>query len=148
MLRQTVKYTDFNGEPAEKVCYFNLTRTEALTLEMSLKGGLAGRVREITANHDILGMYDLFKELVLLSYGEKSADGARFIKSAEIRAAFEQSPEFDEFLIGLITDESGYKAVNFIKGILPKEFRDQADSPEALEAAKAELDKLTEDGVY
>ena len=148
MLRQTVKYTDFNGDPQEEVLYFNLTRTEALALEMGTPGGLLSKVRDLGSKKDVLGMYRFFEELVLKAYGKKSSDGRRFEKSSAIREEFAQSAAFDEFIFSLMNDETGSKAVSFVKNIFPKEIRESSESPEMEAEVKKELDKLTEDGVY
>ncbi len=58
-------------------------------------------------------------ESILLSYGEKSADGKRFIKSDESREAFSQTAAFDTLFMELATEDEA--ASNFIKGILPKD---------------------------
>ena len=59
-----------------------------------------------------------FKDLVLKSYGEKSADGKRFIKTPEISEAFSQTEAYSVLFMELATDADA--AAAFVNGIIPK----------------------------
>lgn len=117
MLKKTIKYVDYNGNPREEDCYFNLTRTELLQLDLTSEGSFQDLVHKIIQTQDKKALWHLFKEIVLTSYGEKSLDGKKFIKSSELAAEFACTPMFDELMVELC---SGEEAVNkFIDGIMP-----------------------------
>ena len=67
-------------------------------------------------------MVKVFKELILMSYGEKSPDGKRFVKSEEIRNSFEQTEAYSVLFMELISDDK--LAAAFINGIMPKDVQE------------------------
>ena len=81
------------------------------------------------------GLIDLFKDLILRSYGEKSADGRRFIKSKELSTAFSQTEAYSELFMELVTDAE--KAAEFVNGITPAIPTDKATLKDIEEQAKA-----------
>lgn len=119
MLKERIKYVDFNGEEREEDFYFNLTTAEIAEMELSTTGGLAEMIKRIIDAKDTPAIIKVFKELVLKAYGEKSDDGKRFIKSEEISTAFSQTQAYSDIFMKLATDDE--YATNFINGIVPKE---------------------------
>ena len=119
MTFEKVKYTDYNGKEREDTFYFHLSEAELLEMEMSEKGGLANKIKEITDTEDGPAIIKMFKELVLKSYGVKSEDGKRFIKSDEIATAFTQTPAYSKIFMKLATDADA--AAKFVNGIVPAE---------------------------
>ena len=91
MLKKTVTYVDYNGVKRTEDFYFNLTKAEVAEMELSVQGGFSKMLEEIVASKDNVQIVNLFKQMVLKSYGEKSPDGRRFIKSDEIAQAFAQT---------------------------------------------------------
>jgi hypothetical protein len=67
-----------------------------------------------------------FKKIVLLSYGEKTPDGKRFVKNDEIREAFSQTAAYDTLFMELATDDKA--AADFIKGIMPRDMSQQVET--------------------
>jgi len=120
MLKRNITYEDFNGDTVTDTYYFNLSKTELLELEVSYDGGLEAAIQRIVEAKDNQALVQEFKKLVLLSYGEKSEDGKRFIKNDEAREAFSQTAAYDALFMELSTDDKA--AVDFIQGILPKDF--------------------------
>lgn len=118
MLKKTIKYTDFNDVEREEDFYFNLTRAELAEMQLSKEGGLQAWLEKIVKTDNQPELIKIFKNIILKAYGEKSADGKRFIKSEEISEAFAQSAAYDEFFIELISNEA--KAAEFINGLMPK----------------------------
>lgn len=51
------------------------------------------------------------------SYGEKSPDGKRFVKSEELSTAFSQTEAYSQLYMELATDAD--KAAEFINGVIP-----------------------------
>ena len=119
MLKQTRTYTDYNGVQRTEDFYFNLSKAEIMEMELSTTGGMQQMVNKIIAAQDTPELVKIFKVLLLKSYGEKSADGKRFIKSRELSDAFEQTEAYSDLFMELATDSD--KASAFINGITPKE---------------------------
>ena len=117
MLKKTVTYVDYNGVERTEDFYFNLTKAEVAEIEMSVQGGFSKMLEEIVASKDNVQIVNLFKQMVLKSYGEKSPDGRRFVKSEEIAQAFAQTEAYSEIFMELALDEK--KAADFVNGILP-----------------------------
>ena len=117
MFKKTVKYTDYNGVERTEDYYFNLSKAEAMEWELSKEGTLSEWMQEVIDSNNIPEIIGLFKEIVLKSYGEKSSDGKRFVKSDEIRTAFEQSPAYSEIFMELAGNADA--AAEFVNGILP-----------------------------
>ena len=69
------------------------------------------------------GVMDFIKKIVLKSYGVKSTDGRRFIKSEELSTEFSQTPAFSAFMMKLMTDDK--EASSFINGVSPAELAAQ-----------------------
>lgn len=127
MLKKTITYTDYNGVERTEPFYFNLTKAELMEMEMSTAGGLVEMMTAVVNAKDAAAIVKIFKDLVLKAYGEKSADGKRFMKSDEIRASFEQTEAYSILFMELATDDKA--AADFINGIVP------ADMAKSLPAA-------------
>ncbi|MGM9968900.1 MAG: hypothetical protein ACI35S_00720 [Anaeroplasma sp.] len=119
MIKKTITYTDYNGVERKEDFYFNLTKAELMEMEMSTTGGLAEMIQRVVDTKDIPSIIRIFKELVLKAYGEKSADGKRFIKSKEISESFAQTEAYSILFMELATDAD--EATKFINGIVPKD---------------------------
>ena len=117
MLKKTVTYVDYNGMERTEDFYFNLTKAEVAEMELSVQGGFSKMLEEIVASKDNVQIVNLFKQMVLKSYGEKSPDGRRFMKSEEIARAFAQTEAYSEIFMELALDEK--KAADFVNGIMP-----------------------------
>lgn len=132
MFKKTVKCENFNGEVIEEDLYFNLTKAEVLKMELETPGGYAAKLKEMYLKKDIPLIMKYMNEIILDAYGVKSPDGRKFMKSPEIRADFEATNAYSEFLVELLTDAD--KATAFINAIFPVEA-----NAEAIEEAKKEL---------
>lgn len=139
MLTKKITYTDYNGETRTEDFYFNLTKAELMEMEMSTTGGLTEMVRRIANTKDIPAMMQVFKKIILKSYGVKSDDGKRFIKSEELSTSFEQTEAYSELFMELLQDEK--KAAAFINGIIPAELSKQVEEAQK-EKSNQELLKV------
>ena len=119
MLKRSITYEDFNGVEQTDVCYFNISKPEIVDLETKYEGGLKGMLERVIEAKDFRTILKEFKEIILLSYGVKSEDGKRFIKTQEMRDAFEQSEAYNVLFMELINDDD--VAAEFLKGALPKD---------------------------
>ena len=117
MLKKTVTYVDYNGVERTEDFYFNLSKAEVTEMELSVEGGFSKMLEEIVKSNDNARILELFKEMVLKAYGEKSADGRRFVKSKELAEAFSQTEAYSEIFMELAMDEKA--AAAFVNGIMP-----------------------------
>ena len=118
MLKKTFTYTDYNGVERTEDHYFNLSKAELMEMELSTTGGLAEMINKIVAAQDAPAIVKIFKELVLKAYGQKSADGRRFVKSAELSDEFSQTEAYSQLFMELATDADA--AAAFVNGIVPE----------------------------
>ena len=117
MLTKTINYIDYNGVERSGVFYFNLTKAELAELNLTTEGGLQPILQNIIDSKNVPELTKWFKKIVLMSYGEKSADGKRFVKSEELTEAFTQTEAYSELFMELISDAEA--ASKFINGLLP-----------------------------
>ena len=118
MLRKVIKYTDYNGVEREEPFYFNLTKAEITEMELTQDGGFVEYIKRIVAAKEQKAIVETFKKLILKSYGVKSDDGKRFIKSDELAQAFSQTEAYSELFMELATNTE--EASKFINGIVPQ----------------------------
>lgn len=119
MLKKTITYTDYNGNERTENFYFGLNKAEIMDLELGVTGGMRQLLQLIISKQDIPKIIDTFKKLIRMSYGEKSPDGRRFIKSQELTDAFVQTEAYSELYMEMLGDAD--KAADFINGIMPAE---------------------------
>lgn len=117
MLKKTITYVDYNGTERKEDFYFNLSKAEIMEMEMGTTGGMVEMINRIVAAQDAPAIIDVFKTMILKAYGEKSADGKRFIKSKEISEAFSQTEAYSQLFMELATDADA--ASKFVNGIVP-----------------------------
>lgn len=120
MLKKVIKYTDYEGVERTETFYFNLNRAEVAEMELTASGGagLTKYIEKIVEEENLDAIIKIFKEIILMSYGVKSADGKRFEKSDQLKQAFSQSEAYVELFMELST--SADAATAFINGILPQ----------------------------
>lgn len=135
MIKRTINYTDFDGNKRTEDLYFNMTKTELTEFALSMPDGVANEAENVNEYDpeiagkklvEKLGRYGIFKfikDLVFKSYGKKSEDGRRFIKSDELSTEFTQTIAYDDFMSELLRDD--LKASEFINGIIPAEMADK-----------------------
>jgi hypothetical protein len=117
MIKKTITYTDYNDVERTEDFYFNLSKAELMEMEMSTAGGMTEMINKIVASKDAPAIIKVFKDLILKAYGEKSADGKRFMKSEELSNCFAQTEAYSILFTELATDAD--KAAEFINGITP-----------------------------
>lgn len=118
MIKKTVSYVDYNGNERKEDFYFNLTEAEVTEMELSTKGGLASTLEKIVSEKDQGKIVEIFKDLVLRSYGEKSPDGKLFVKTKEVRENFSFTEAYSKIFMELATNSEA--AAAFINGVLPQ----------------------------
>lgn len=118
MLKKTITFEDFDGNTRTEDFYFNLTKAEVAEMELSINGGFTKMIEKIVATQDSKRIIEVFKEMILKSYGEKSNDGRRFMKSKEILDNFTQTGAYSKLYMELATDARA--ATAFVNGIIPQ----------------------------
>lgn len=125
MLVKKITYTDYNGNEQTEKFYFNLTKSEILEMEIGKNGGYKEYLKRLINSRDQEEIAAIFKKFILKSYGIKSDDGKRFIKSDELSKEFEQTEAYSELYWDLVTDTN--KATEFFNGLIPQALSVQLD---------------------
>jgi len=125
MLKRNIIYTDFNGQEVYETYYFNLAKHELIELELSESGGFGETLNAIIEAKDNKTLVALFKNIILQSYGQKSEDGKRFVKNAQLREEFSQTAAFDSLFMELATNDNA--AIEFIRGVIPADIVPELD---------------------
>lgn len=137
MLKKTITYVDYDNNTRTEDHYFNLSNAEIMELQLSTAGGLDVTLQNIIKAQDMPELIKIFKNLIRKSYGIKSPDGKRMIKSDEIFKEFEQTEAYSTLFMELATDSKA--ASEFINGIIPKDI----DRTKIDEEAKRFLNEST-----
>ena len=124
MIKKTITYKDYNQVERTESFYFNLSKAEVMEMEMSTAGGMAETIQKIVDAKDAPAIIRVFKDLVLKSYGVKSDDGRRFIKSKELSDEFSQTEAYSQIFMELATDAD--EAAKFVNGIIPADLNQKA----------------------
>lgn len=119
MLKKTITYTDYNGNERTENFYFNLSKAELMEMELGISGGYTEMLTSIIEAQDVPTLIKIWKDLILNAYGEKTADGKRFVKSKEMAEAFSQTEAYSNLFMELATNTDA--AIEFAKGIMPAE---------------------------
>ena len=115
------KYEDYDGNERVKEFYFNLTKAEITDMELTTEGGMSAMLNRIIAAKDTSKLIAVFKDLILRSYGQKSPDGRRFIKSDELTKEFTETPAYSQIYLRLATDDKA--ATEFVNNVIPKDLQ-------------------------
>lgn len=119
MIKKTITYTDYNDTKRTEDFYFNLSKAELTEMQLSKKGGLDTYLTRIIKSDDTPEIMSMFKDIIVKSYGVKSDDGRRFIKSEEISNDFLQTEAYSELLLEIMTNANA--SSEFINGLMPRE---------------------------
>lgn len=127
MLKKTITYTDYNDVERTEDFYFNLSKAELAEMELSVDGGYAEMAQRIANTKNAPELCKMFKELILKAYGEKSADGRRFMKvdadGAPLSVAFSQTEAYSELFMEL--SQNAEAAAKFFTGVIPADLGDK-----------------------
>lgn len=127
MYKRTITFTDYDGNERTEDFYFHLTEAEVTEMEMGIKGGLTKMMQKLVSTQDTGRIVEVFKELLLKAYGEKSPDGRRFMKSKEITDNFVQTEAYSMLFMELATDAKA--AAEFFNGVIPQKRAENAAPP-------------------
>lgn len=126
MIKKTVTYEDFNGVETTEDLYFNLNELELTELAADLPDEMVETVGEKPTEETAAkalsslgtkGILEFVKNLLLKSYGVKSADGRMFIKNEKVLDEFQYGGAFSAIVMELMTDDKA--AADFVNNIIP-----------------------------
>lgn len=127
MYPKKIKFEDYNGVQQERTYMFNMTQAELTEMNYEAEGGFQEYVQKIQETKDEKEIVKFMKKLILMSYGEKSGDGQRFVKIApdghRLADDFAQTEAYSELFMELATDTNA--AIDFIIGVLPAKVKSQ-----------------------
>ena len=125
MLKKTIEYVDYDGNTRKEDFYFNFSEAELAEMELKVPGGMSATLNRIINSRDDTELVRIFKDLILQSYGEKSPDGKRFIKSEELSKAFTQTEAYSKLFMELASDSQA--ASDFVKAIIPASIQNEVN---------------------
>lgn len=116
MIKKTISYVDFNGTERKDDYYFHLSVPEAtrFAARFGEQGWEAG-IKKIVESGDLTEVLDLFEDIILTSYGQKSPDGRTFVKNKEMRENFSNSEAYAQLFEELVMSPDAM--TQFAKGI-------------------------------
>ena len=121
MIKKTIAYEDYNGNSRKEDFFFNLSKAELMEMELVQDGGMEQLIQRIIDTQDRKKIVEIFKDIILRSYGEKSLDGKRFEKFRDGRRLsddFAQTEAYSILFMELATDSDA--AAAFINGAMPQ----------------------------
>ena len=124
MYKKTITYIDFNDEEVTDTLYFHMTEAELIEMELA-NNGIQKRYEAAMESNNIYELSQLMKELILRSYGEKSSDGKRFVKTQEMQDAFKASEAYSAFYTELMQSEEA--SDEFVSNFLPSNLKEKAE---------------------
>ena len=142
MLKKTITYTDYDGMERTEDFWFNLSKTELTKLDAELPGGVLGVLRKIIDKKDRKALVDFIETLILRSYGEKTLDGKRFVKTPEMAEEFMQTPAYDELFMSILRDTDSQ--TSFINGVIPQSMAKEIEQTDKKQVENA----LAEQGLH
>jgi hypothetical protein len=130
MLKLPLTYTNFNGDVVTKDFFFNLSKAELAEQEMTSDGTFSKSLIRIGESKKGSEILPEFKKILKWSYGVKSQDGERFIKTDEVWEQFQDSAAYEVLIMKLFTEE-GFAAY-FANGIVPADVSGQLKEQNAV----------------
>lgn len=116
MFKLPLTYLGFDGKEKTKDFYFNLTKGEIAEMHLTLPGGFDGFIDRLNEDPDPASIITVFKELILRSYGKRTADN-KFIKSTELSQEFAATDAYSVLFLKFLDNEDDF--VNkFLEGTI------------------------------
>ncbi len=124
MLKQDITYEDLEGNKITETFYFHLNKAEAIQVQAMFFGASQQRFEEAIKKQDLVVPINAILDVILMAYGEKSADNRTFVKTDENRQWFKNTNAYGELVELLSTDEG--RLMTFLKGIMPAGYLEEA----------------------
>lgn len=133
MLKQDITYEDLEGNKVTDTFYFHLNKAEAIQVQAMFFGAGGRRLEESVKRQDMVVPVNAILDVILMAYGEKSADGKTFIKNDETRAWFKGTNAYGELVESLSTSED--RLLAFLQVVMPAGFLNPPDQDKPLPPA-------------
>lgn len=158
MFRKVISYKDFDGNEKSNIYYFNLTRPELVEIKRSPLVDMQRIIERLRNMEDPDSeltieekdeiqekMGSIIRELVILSYGEKSADGERFVKRIGDRPHgvgenFVETMAYDFLYMELFSQFKNL--IDFVRAIIPESVHDDLEKDPEFQQGMRELESL------
>lgn len=127
MYKRSISFHDLDGDLRTQDFYFNMTMPEVTELELDMPGGMSNYWISMVDRKDAKNMLKSFKELIAMSYGERSDDGITFLKEDPITGRplgrrFLQTGAYTTLFLELLGPQAtSNDFVEFLKAVLPVE---------------------------
>jgi hypothetical protein len=139
MLKKTMTYKNFLDEEVTEDFYFHFTKAELIKLEVSEKGGLTEMLQKIAKEEDGKKIIEMFEKIILMAYGERSADGREFTKSDAIRTRFASTQAYSDLFMSLALDAG--VAAEFMNSVIPADLAAEVAKEQAVIAQPQDYKK-------
>lgn len=142
MLKKTIKYTDYNGVERTENLYFHVSKTSILTASNDVYSEIMSTAQDLQDRAKLLESMEgqdintenpfdqsnqvlaesirmvakLLDRLIDLSYGKRSEDGLRFVKSKEVLDEFKSSIAYEAFIEQMLSNQD--EMVEFINKLV------------------------------
>lgn len=126
MLGKDITYKDLDDNPITEKFWFHLSKAEIAEMALAKEGragGFDAYVRRLIESQDGEVLIQTFKEILLMTIGQRSEDNKYFEKSDEYTRRFVQSDAYSVLLMELLTDTD--KMTEFINGVVPSDMREE-----------------------
>lgn len=117
MIKETITYSDYDGNEIIEDFWFHLSQAELLDIEVHC-GGLDETLKRINKTKNAAEMYDLFKDIIVKAYGVRAQDNRRMIKTPEVKSEFVDSEAMSALIMKFMNDTDS--AAKFINGLVNK----------------------------
>ena len=105
-----------------------------MEMQLGVDGGLDEMIAALVKTQNIPEIMRIFKKIILKAYGEKSADGKRFIKTNKdgqpLGNEFAETEAYSVLFTELASDSKA--AAEFVNGIIPKDLEVSEDKQKEL----------------
>lgn len=127
MISKTVTYEDLDGNEVTETFEFHLNKLEAAELDLRY-GGLDNAIKNLGVSPEATKVYNIFKDILLTSYGQRDSTNRRHVKTPEIRQYLEFSDALGVIIFEML--ENPTLGAEFVKGILPKAAQEKIEEAE------------------
>lgn len=126
MTKREITYTGVDGVERTETFYFKLSQAEVVEMEASVAEGFSEKLKKIAAAKMASDIIPQVRDFILKAYGEKSADGRRFVKSPELSKAFYETDAYDVLFMDFIQHPE--KFAEFAKSVFPESEKTDVDT--------------------
>lgn len=158
MYRKVIAYKDFDGNAKSNIFYFNLTRPELVEMKRSPLVEMQKMIERVRGMEDPENeltveekdeiqekMGGILRDLVILSYGVKSADGERFVKRVGDRPNgagedFVETMAYDALYMEMLSNFRNL--IDFVRAIIPESIRPDLENNPEFQKGMKELESI------